>query len=78
LWACAGLDKTDEKGYLLTFSNISMSGGLRICHWENGKIIKEDTSQRQKTCFIEGEEYLATEARFGGVVIQKMKREDIL
>ena len=68
---CASLDKTDEDGYLLSFSNVSVSGGLKITYWKNGELVKEDISKTFKICFIDNEKYKATEARFGGIVIQK-------
>jgi hypothetical protein len=40
---------------------------------DGDKILKEDTSQIEKLCFIEGKRFLATEARFGGIVIQTEK-----
>ena len=69
--SCASLDKTDEDGYLLNFSNLSISGGLKITYWKDGKLVKEETSKSFKLCFIDNEKYIVTEARFGGIVIQK-------
>ncbi|QXP52620.1 hypothetical protein [Cellulophaga sp. HaHa_2_1] len=70
---CSSKKITDESGLELSFSNIGMSGGLRITYKKEGEIIKEDTSQWQKLCFIEGKRFIATEARFGGIVIQTEK-----
>lgn len=70
---CSSKMITDETGLELSFSNIGFSGGLRIVFKKNGEIIKEDTSQSQKLCFIEGNRFIATEARFGGIVIQTEK-----
>lgn len=70
---CSAKEITDEDDYELSFSNIGMSGGLRITYKKDGEIIKEDTSQWQKLCFIEGKRFIATEARFGGIVIQTEK-----
>lgn len=67
---CSSKTITDEKGLELLFSNIGMSGGLKITYKQKGKIIKEDISEWKKLCFIEGKRFIATEARFGGVVIQ--------
>lgn len=67
---CSSKTITDENGLELSFSNVGMSGGLRITYKKDGEIIKEDTSQWQKLCFIEGKRFIATEARFGGIVIQ--------
>lgn len=70
---CSAKEITDESGLELSFSNIGMSGGLRITYKKDGEIVKEDTSQWQKLCFIEGKRFIATEARFGGIVIQTEK-----
>ncbi|MBA6316960.1 hypothetical protein [Cellulophaga baltica] len=67
---CSSKTITDENGLELSFSNIGFSGGLRITYKKDGEIIKEDTSQSKKLCFIEGKRFLTTEARFGGIVIQ--------
>ena len=70
---CSTKEITDENDYELSFSNLGMSGGLRITYKKDGEIIKEETSQWQKLCFIEGKRFFATEARFGGIVIQTEK-----
>lgn len=70
---CSSKTITDENGLELSFSNIGMSGGLRITYKKDGETIKEDTSKSQKLCFIEGKRFIATEARFGGIVIQTEK-----
>jgi len=70
---CSSKKITDEKGIELSFSNIGFSGGLKITYRKDGEIIKEDTSQSQKLCFINGKRFIATEARFGGIVIQTEK-----
>ena len=67
---CSSKTITDENGLELSFSNIGFSGGLRITYKKDGEIIKEDTSQARKLCFIEGKRFITTEARFGGIVIQ--------
>lgn len=56
-----------------SFSNIGFSGGLKITYREGDKIIKEDTSQVEKLCFIDGKGFIATDARFGGIEIQTEK-----
>jgi hypothetical protein len=70
---CASKKKTNKEGLELSFSNVGMSGGLRVVYKKDGEIIKEDTSEWQKLCFIEGKRFIATEARFGGIVIQTEK-----
>lgn len=70
---CSSKTITDEKGLELSFSNIGFSGGFRITYKKDGEIIKDDTSKSQKLCFIEGKRFIATEARFGGIVIQTEK-----
>lgn len=70
---CSSKEITDENGYELSFSNIGMSGGLRVTYKKDGEIIKEDTSDWKKLCFIDGKRFIATEARFGGIVIQTEK-----
>lgn len=61
----------DEEEFELTFSNIEMGGGLLVKFWKNGKLIKEDFKQTRMKCYIEGIEYEAKAARFGGIVIEK-------
>lgn len=68
--ACSSKKITDENGVELSFSNVGISGGLSIQYKKNGKVIKEDNSQIEKICFIDGKLFVATEARFGGIVIQ--------
>jgi hypothetical protein len=70
---CASKLITDENEVEVSFSNIGFSGGLKITYKEGDKIIKEDTSQIEKLCFIDGKRFIATEARFGGIVIQTEK-----
>lgn len=66
---CSSKKITDENGMELSFSNIGMTGGLRI-NYINGEK-DEDTSQIEKRCFIDDKAFIATEARFGGIVIEK-------
>ncbi len=70
---CSSKPITDENGIEVSFSNIGFSGGLKITYREGDEIIKEDTSQIEKLCFIDGKRFTATEARFGGIVIQTEK-----
>ena len=53
----------------LSFSNIGMTGGLRISYINKEK--DDDITQIEKRCFIDGNSFIATEARFGGIVIEK-------
>ncbi|MEM6686543.1 MAG: hypothetical protein AAF617_12240 [Bacteroidota bacterium] len=67
---CSSKVITDENGYELSFYNIGMSGGLRVIFKKDEKVIKEDTSLSEQRCFIDGKPFIATEGRFGGIVIQ--------
>lgn len=67
---CSSKTITDEVGNEISFSNIGFSGGLRISYIKDGKAYKDDTSQTEKLCIIDGKRFIATEARFGGIVIE--------
>ncbi len=67
---CASLDKADESGRPVSFSNVSFSGGFRVNYMSGGDIASHDDSQLECICIIDGERYVATEARFGGIVIR--------
>ncbi|MCT4631070.1 hypothetical protein [Winogradskyella sp.] len=68
---CCSKPILDEEGNVLQFTNVGFSGGLKIIYkTKEGAVLREDTSQIEKLCFIDGEKYIATEARFGGIVIQ--------
>jgi hypothetical protein len=68
---CADLEKLDEEGHRLEFYNTGVSGGFEVHYFANEKLIKKTDDEFEKICFIEGKKYLATEARFGGIVIEK-------
>ena len=68
--SCANLEKRDEHGRKVTFTNASISGGLVVHFWEDGEISRRDESQTRFTCLIEGKRYIAREAHFGGVVLR--------
>jgi hypothetical protein len=68
---CAALEKLDEKGQRLEFYNTSVSGGFEVHYFVGEKLIQKTDDEFEKICFIEGKKYLATEARFGGIVIEK-------
>jgi hypothetical protein len=61
---------TDEHGVVISFSNLSVSGGMRITYMDGGKLLREETDLEVKLCFIDGKRFKATEAKFGGIVIQ--------
>lgn len=70
--SCQSKEIKDLNGTIVYFSNIDMSGGLRVSYYdENNQKIREDSSQRQFECYIDGKPFIAQEARFGGIVIQK-------
>lgn len=68
---CANKTIVDENGVELKFSNIGFSGGLRISYYKDGEKFNEETDKVEKICFLDGKQYIATEARFGGIVIQR-------
>jgi hypothetical protein len=71
---CSNLEVVDENGYKLAFSNIGMGGGFRVNYYSEGQLVKETVDEYEKICFIDNEKYLATEARFGGVVVEQMDK----
>lgn len=58
---------TDKTGRKLLFSNVDFSGGF--------KAIYEDTKEiyNSHICYIKGIKCYADEARFGGIVVEKME-----
>jgi len=68
---CTRKTITDENGVELRFSNIGFSGGLRIAYYKGGEKVSEETDKIEKVCYIDGKKFIATEARFGGIVIQR-------
>ena len=70
---CSSKPIRDEEGNEISFSNIGFSGGLRISYIKDGKTYKEDISQTEKLCIIDDKRFIATEARFGGIVIEAEK-----
>jgi hypothetical protein len=51
---------------------LGFSGGFRIIRKNrDGEIIEEDDTKQFCDCIIDGKEYFAQEARFGGIVIQR-------
>ena len=57
---------TDINGRKLGFYNIGFSGGFTAKYIDTGE------SYNSHICFIEGTECYADEARFGGIVVQKV------
>lgn len=69
---CSSKDILDNDGNLLDFSNLGFSGGFKIIRKnQQGEIIEEDDTKQFCDCLIDGKEYFAQEARFGGIVIQQ-------
>lgn len=57
---------TDKEGRKLDFSNINMSGGYMAF------FVDTNEEYDSHTCYINGFECHAGEARFGGIVIEKI------
>ncbi|MFC5873165.1 hypothetical protein SAMN05443633_1128 [Chryseobacterium arachidis] len=69
---CSSKDKYSQDGMLLEFYNTDLSGGLKIVYKDiDGNVLREDDSKAECLCLIDGKEFTAQEARFGGIVIQK-------
>lgn len=68
---CASKIMMDNYGNLLEFSNLGISGGLKITYKDsNGNTIREDDTQDYCECIIDNKLFFAQEAKFGGIVIQ--------
>lgn len=71
---CSSRDIFSREGELVEFYNTDLSGGLKIVYKNSdGKVLREDDSKSECICLIEGKEFIAQEARFGGIVIQKSR-----
>jgi hypothetical protein len=69
---CASKEILDKDGNLLNFSNLGFTGGFKIIRKNrDGQIIEQDDTQQFCNCIIDGKEFFAQEARFGGIVIQR-------
>lgn len=69
---CSSKEITDNEENILDFSNLGFSGGFRITRRNrSGEIIEVDVTKQFCNCIIDGKEYFAEEARFGGIVIQQ-------
>lgn len=55
---------TDKEGRELSFGNVDATGGFTCSYIDTGE------KYESHTCYIEGIECYADEARFGGIVIQ--------
>jgi len=70
-YECASKNKYDKNGNLLEFSNLGISGGLKITYKNStGTTIRDDDTQEYCECIIDGKVFIAKEAKFGGIVIQ--------
>jgi hypothetical protein len=69
---CSAKHKYSKEGQLVEFYNTNLSGGLKIIYKDaEGNVLKEDDSKSECICLIDGKDFIAQEARFGGIVIQK-------
>ena len=58
---------SDGQGRSLSFYNVSMSGGLKAI------VTDTDEEHQSHTCYIQGVECRADEARFGGIIIEAVR-----
>jgi hypothetical protein len=65
---CATTDIKDSDGNLVSFSNIDLLGGFVSLHNVNNKIVKKI----EHICWVKNVKCYADEARFGGIIIQKI------
>jgi len=65
---CHEGEKKDEAGNGVEFQNIDLFGGFQSLHMENG----ETKIKNEHICYIKNVRCYATEARFGGIVIQTL------
>lgn len=72
--SCLAKGMRDDQGITLRFSNLGLGGGLRVTYLDKqGEVIREETDNSEKVCYLDGIKHLATEARFGGVVVQRIE-----
>jgi hypothetical protein len=70
---CYNKEMRDEYGTLVKFRNKDFSGGLVVIYCDdNEQEMREEYSFSKFECYIDGKPFIAREARFGGIVIQKM------
>jgi hypothetical protein len=69
---CRNKEIRDINGTLVEFCNKGFGGGLLVIYCdENKQVIREDTSFIKFECYLDGKTFIASEAKFGGIVIQK-------
>jgi hypothetical protein len=69
---CRNKEIRDINGTLVEFCNKGFGGGLLVIYYdENKQLIREDTSFTKFECYLDGKPFIASEAKFGGIVIQK-------
>jgi predicted RNA-binding Zn-ribbon protein involved in translation (DUF1610 family) len=69
---CLNKEIRDENGILVKFCNKDIGGGLVVIYYDdNQQIIREDYSFSKFECYLDGKPFIASEAKFGGIVIQK-------
>ncbi len=59
---------SDAYGRRLKFSNAGLSGGLRAEYLDNG------AEYKHQICYIDGRKCFANEHRFGGIVVEAVKK----
>jgi hypothetical protein len=62
-------DIKDSDGFNVYFANQSITGGFISIHSIDNKLVEKE----DHICFIDGVKCYATEARFGGIVIQTLE-----
>ena len=69
---CRNKEIRDINGTLVEFCNKDIGGGLVVIYYDgNQQVICEDYSFSKFECYIDGKSFIASEAKFGGIVIQK-------
>ncbi len=69
---CQNKEIRDINGILVEFCNKDFGGGLLVFYCdENKQVIRQDTSFSKFECYIDGKPFIASEAKFGGIIIQK-------
>ena len=69
---CRNKEIRDANGIIVKFCNKDIGGGLVVIYYnENQQVIREDYSFSKFECYIDGKSFIASEAKFGGIVVQK-------
>ena len=69
---CRNKEIRDLNGVLVKFCNKDIGGGLVVIyHDDHQQIIRKDYSFSKFECYLDGKPFIASEAKFGGIVIQK-------